>query len=68
MSRCSQHKEPNNKHGFCPGCERDPRLLVRLCANCNNPFVQHKGAHVATTCCGATASEHHPEWERYERE
>jgi len=41
MGICSIHKLPNNEYYFCPGCERDPDMLIKKCKQCGSPFACH---------------------------
>ena len=36
---CSIHGMQNNRFGFCPGCEEDPRIQIVNCERCGNPFA-----------------------------
>jgi hypothetical protein len=39
MGMCSLHGMPNNRYGYCPGCEADPRIQILRCRKCGNPFA-----------------------------
>ena len=51
MSVCSIHKLPNNRYGYCAGCERDPNITIKKCYKCGSPYATHKNNPSSSNLC-----------------